>query len=143
MKLAEIYSMRPEYALYDYAKFSGRLSSLRTTIRNYRKRAEEDQDALDVFIQNNPISYYSHKGYIQWQGSDAQRFLREDLKLGSIERFETKKGFWLSRPAYQNFPLKAFRDKINQEVGTEKYVRQIKEKGKQSQWQKLMNEQRQ
>lgn len=132
MKLKEIYSMRPEYALHDYEKFSSRLSSLRNTIRNFKKRAEDDQDALDVFIQNNPISYYSHKGYVQWQGSDAQRFLREDLRLGSLERFEGKKDFWLSRPAYQNFPLKEFRDKIDQEVGTEKYIRQIKEKGKQS-----------
>ena len=130
--LQEIYAMRPEYAKYDYAMFSSRLSSLRKTTSNYQKRAADDQDALDVFIENHPISYHSHKGYIQWQGSEAQRFLREDLRLGSVESFETKKEFWMSRPAYRNFPLKEFRDKIDQEVGTEKYICQIKEKGKKS-----------
>ena len=73
MKLQDIYLMRPEYAQYDYKKFSSRLSSLRKTISANQERAEDDQDAFELFVQNNPISYYSHKGYIQWQGSDAQR----------------------------------------------------------------------
>ena len=45
-------------------------------------------------------------------------------------KIETKKDFWMSRPAYRNFPLKEVQDNIDQEVGTEKCICQIKEKGK-------------
>ena len=62
MKLQDIYLMRPEYAQYDYKKFSSRLSSLWKTISANQERAEDDQDAFELFVQNNPISYYSHKG---------------------------------------------------------------------------------
>ena len=108
MKLKDIYMMHPEYAEYKYEKFSGRLSSLRKTISVNQKRADDDQDAFDLFVQNNPISYYSQKGYIQWQGSESQRLLREDLRLGRVER-NRKKELWMSRSAYHDkFPLKEF-----------------------------------
>ena len=102
--------MHPEY---NYSKFSSRLSSLRKTIQISDRRADLDQEAFELFVQNNPILYYSHKGYIQWQGSDQQRLLKKDIEDVIVEQFESRKqDLWLSRPEYQVFPVHVFRDKI-------------------------------
>ena len=77
MTLREIYCMRPDYAEYHYNKFSSRLSGLQKTIEKYIQRANNDQEAFDIFDQNNPILHYNHKGHIQWQGSDQQRLLKK------------------------------------------------------------------
>jgi hypothetical protein len=40
-----------------------------------------DQEAFNNFKQAaHPPSLFSHKGYIQWQGSQAQKSLLEDTK---------------------------------------------------------------
>ena len=132
MTLKDIYLMRPEYADYSYKKFSARLRSLRGTISANKKRADADKEAFDTFVYNNPISYHDKFGNIQWQGSESQRLLKEDIRLGVMDRFNSKKEFWMSRPAYHgNFGLKQFRDKIKQEIGTAKYIHTLREKGKQ------------
>ena len=92
-----------------------------------------DQEAFELFVQNNPILYYSHKGYIQWQGSDQQRLLKKDIEDVIVEQFESRKqDLWLSRPEYHVFPLRVFRDKIKQEIRTAKYLYTLKKKGKKS-----------
>ena len=58
--------------------------------------------------------------------------LKEDIRLGVMDRFNSKKEFWMSQPAYHDkFGLKQFRDKIKQEIGTAKYIHTLREKGKQ------------
>ena len=96
-------------------------------------RADEDQEAFDRFVRNNEVSFFSKKGYIQWQGSESQRLLLEDIEAGKLEEFAgNKKDWYLSRPEFYNeFPLKVFREKINQEVGTAKFLHTMKEKRKQ------------
>jgi hypothetical protein len=131
MDIHDIYSMRPETSLYSYAKFSSRLSSLRKTIKDANTRAEDDEEAFENYKQNHAPSSFSHKGYIQWQGSEAQELLLEDMEAGLHEQLE-KKELWLSRKEYcENFPLRAFRDKIYQEIRTAKYLHTLKVKGKQ------------
>ena len=90
MKLKDVYLMHPEFAEYSYKKFSSRLSSLQRPISLNQNRADADQDAFGLFVKNNSISYSSHKGYIQWQGSEAQRLLKEDIRLGHTYHYSTK-----------------------------------------------------
>jgi hypothetical protein len=135
MELKDIYVMRPEYSEYRYDMFSSRLSSLRSTFSTNTQRAEDDQAAFDVYVENNEVSTMSHKGYIQWQGSESQRLLREDVEDGEMEKYADQKfpkmKFWQSRPEYYNeFPLDVFRDKIQQEIGTAKYLHTLKVRGK-------------
>lgn len=131
MPLQEIYCMHPEYADYKYEKFSSRVSSTRKTIRKNILRAEEDKAAFDLYVENNEVSYHSHKGYIQWQGSESQRLLRDDITDGLVEQMG-KMELWESRREYQGeFPLKVFRDKIYQEIGTAKYLHTLRVMGKQ------------
>jgi hypothetical protein len=130
MALSDVYALRPEFREYNYSKFSSRLGSLRTIIKDANNRAEADQEAFENFKANHPISLFSHKGYIQWQGSEAQESLLEDIEAG-FHQSMGKKELWESRPEYyENFPLDAFRDKVYQEVRTAKYLYTLKVKRK-------------
>jgi hypothetical protein len=136
----DVFIMHEEYASWSYKKFSSRLAGIRRIIKTKNGRAEDDQKAFDKFVENNEVSTVSHKGYIQWQGSDAQRLLKKDIKDGTLEKYTKenypknhKMQFWLTRPEYYDeFPLPVFRDKIRQEIGSAKYIHTLKVRGKQA-----------
>jgi hypothetical protein len=48
MQLSDIYVMHPEFAEYDYAKFSSRLSSLRAAIVKEKATAKENEKFKDI-----------------------------------------------------------------------------------------------
>jgi hypothetical protein len=130
MTLREIYVLRPEFGEYHYDKFSGRVSTLRKAIKAANSRAAQDQEAFDNFKARHPPSLLSHKGYIQWQGSDAQKQVLEDIEEGLNETM-AKMELWEFRSVYfENFPLKEFRDKLNQEIRTAKYLHTLRVRGK-------------
>ena len=132
MPLKDIYQMHPEYKEYHYDKFSARLSSLRAIVRKDHARADSDKLSFNVFVQNHEVSLFSNRGgYIQWQGSSAQKLLLQDIEDGLLETL-SKKDIWISREEYcGNFPLKVFCDKAYQEIQTAKYLHILKVKGKQ------------
>ena len=69
MSLQEIWSIHTtEYSMYDYDKFSGRVSSLRSIVKLLKRRKEQDQLAYNKFVDKHKPSTHSSKGYIQWQG---------------------------------------------------------------------------
>ena len=126
----QIYAMRPEFAEYAYEKFPSRLSSLRGAVRKRLKRADDDRASFERYVQNHTISHFNHAGLIQYQGSDAQEFLKNDIELGLHLR-QSKQALWASRPEYYlNFPLHVFRDKLQQEIRTAKYLYTLKVRGK-------------
>jgi hypothetical protein len=139
MALEDIYAMRIEYSYYVYEKFSSRLKSLRAIVKENNNRAEEDQRSFDNFVAIQPVSHFSHKGYIQWQGSESQELLQGDLSDGTITFTDDGKlkdmgyrDIYDSRPEYRDeFPFKEFRDKVRQEIRTSKYYHTLKVKGKQ------------
>jgi hypothetical protein len=123
--------MRPEYALFDHQKFGKRLDALRQSAGRSATRASEDEKRFQAFASRHTVSPYSHKGYEQWQGSDAQKLLRVDMnqKKNCTMRMRDLYG---SRPEYYNhFPLKPFRDFVHQEVRTGKWRHTLAVKGKQ------------
>ena len=130
MTLREIYVLHPEFGEYHYDKFSGRVSSLRKAIKIANSRAAQDQEAFDNFKARHPPALHSHEGYIQWQGSDAQKQVLKDIEEGLHESM-AKMELWEFRSVYyENFPLKEFRDKLNQEVRTAKYLHTLRVRGK-------------
>ena len=130
MALKDIYALRPEFALYLYSLFSSRLSSLRTTVQDRDSRAALDAEAMESIIANHEPKVFSYKGYANWQYSEAQELLKQDL-LDGIEKTMSKKEFWASRSAYyENYPLGAFRDKVMQEIRTGKYLHTLEVRGK-------------
>jgi len=130
MSLEDIYSIDPELSLYDFAKFKDRLNRLRDKVMALDKRADEDLAAFQNYKKNHSPSLFSHKGYIQWQGSSAQEYLWEDLDAYMKDPNMKPSDLWKSRPEYMNeFPLQAFSDKIKQEIRTAKYLKTVKERG--------------
>lgn len=99
MTTEDIFALSEEFLLYDPNKFEGRLEALRKKIVELDTRASEDRAAFDIYKKNHEVSLYSHKGYIQWQGSDAQDLLWNDIEVGKLETM-TKEELWQSRDEY-------------------------------------------
>jgi hypothetical protein len=128
-ELQEIYHLHPEFADYDFGKFAARLARVREEFKNNEDRAAEDLAAFENYISYHEVSLVSRKGYIQWQGCDAQRLLLKDIE-NNLHTETKPKELWDSRPEYRNeFPLKVFRSKLEQEVRTAKYLHTVKMKG--------------
>ena len=126
MSLHDIYLLYPEFALYSFDKFESRLERLRKKIEQLDSRAEADLAAFNNYKAHHQPVLFSHKGYVQWQGSTSQELLWDDLDEYMDDPEAKPKDLWLSRPEYQKeFPLEAFRDKIKQEIRTEKYLRTL------------------
>jgi len=132
MSLQEIWSMHTvEYSLYDYEKFSGRVSSLRGIVKLLKRRKEQDQIAFNKFIdKHKKPSTHSSKGYIQWQGSDAQKQAIQDIKNGLLESMGYKK-LYMDRDVYiEQFPFEDWSDKMRQEISKSKFIHSLKVLGK-------------
>lgn len=130
MSLEEIYSVEAEFNKYSFEQFGDRLNKLRENIIGNTKRADEDLAAFENYIENHEVSLFSHKGYAQWQGSTAQELLWDDLDEYRNNPNMKPKDLWLSREEYhQEWPLHAFRSKLEQEIRTAKYLHTMKTKG--------------
>ena len=128
MSYDAIYAMRPEYGLYDRAKFPTRLNTLRDIVKDLNNRKRIDQEAFENYRANHEPSLQSHKGYPEWQGSEAQRLLLGDLEE-KRHVGKTYRTVWESREEYyMNFPFTPFKYKVRQEIRTAKYIFTMKEK---------------
>ena len=124
MPLENIFILSDEFKKYSFEKFGARLKALREKVQDLNNRADNDFIAFQNYKAHNKPALFSHKGYIQWQGSTAQELLWDDLPEYMNNPERKPKDLWLSRPEYRDeFPLHAFRDKIKQEIRTEKYLR--------------------
>jgi hypothetical protein len=79
--------------------FKSRLRFLRKKILELDDRAADDRKAFDIYNKNHHVSHFSHKGYIQWQRSDAQELLWDDIEDGKLETMTTTE-LWESRTEY-------------------------------------------
>jgi hypothetical protein len=80
MPLFDVYTSHPELAEYHYSKFSRQLSCMRKTIAELMDLEKEDQQDFAAYISNHPASSFLHHGYIQYQGSEAQELLKQDIE---------------------------------------------------------------
>jgi len=133
----KVYAMHSEYAEWNFDKFPSRIRGIQKIIKKNLERADDDQASFNKFCENNPVSQSSHYGYIQWQGSDAQKLVKRDLKNGVIASYTKEKykypkmAYWLTKEEfYDKFPLQVFRDKIRQVILTSKYEHTLKVRGK-------------
>jgi len=71
-------------------------------------------------MKNHKISEFTWKGLIQWQGSEAQEYVLQDieegihLKVGYRAMYDKRKEYF----AYFDYPT--FKDNVRQEVKTKK-----------------------
>ena len=86
------------------------------------KRAVADQRAYDVHRKNHPRPQLDPRGKPQRHGSEAEKFLEEDLENGLFDDKTTPVMLRQSRPAYQEFDLDVFRGHIHQAMKTTKFL---------------------
>ena len=117
------YKNLPEFQINDYndhTKFSNRLRSLRTQIKEQYERADADFRAFVHDRQIFPEPEFDYiRGYPHWNKSRAKKLLIRDIDIGKHKRVRPIKLYY-TRPEYQEFPLKVFRDHIYQEVRKKK-----------------------
>lgn len=96
------------------SRFTSRLATVRNDHYAKASRSEIDQNAYDNFRQRHPRPTHDHKGLPLWDGSDAQRLLKEDMANGLHEKGDPI-DLWVERAEYQVYDLQVFRDHIYQE----------------------------
>lgn len=93
-------------------------------------RKKLDQEAYNQYINAHESAQATFQGLIQWQGSESQRVLKEDL-MNRVHLAMSRAEFRMTLPEYYDyFPLTTFRDKINQEIRTAKYLHTLDVFGK-------------
>jgi hypothetical protein len=118
MKPKQVFQMREE--LYTpYAKnFASNYRSLQRSILALHTRRDED----DAWVAHDrllcPPQAVDPHGYPRWDGSAAQRLLKQDVAVGKHEELRPKE-LRSTRIEYMQFPLKTFRDHIHQEKNSE------------------------
>jgi hypothetical protein len=123
--------MDSEFLLYDPELFEERLESAREHIIGLDNRPEADRRAFDAYVKahRKEMTGYTPHGYIQWQGSDAQELLWQDVNDGKLATMKME-ALWQSREEYRNeFPLSVFRKKVEQEQRTKTYLHTVKTHG--------------
>lgn len=104
---------RPEYQ--DMGEiFVSRFRSLKGQIKEQLKEAEPDYLAYQRDRVIYPVQDTLPNGVPRWQGSEGERLLAEDLRVDSGLGGKQPMEIWQSRPEYQVFSLKVFRDHIYQ-----------------------------
>ena len=58
MAVKDVYVQRPEFAAYDFEKFSSRLKTIKSSINKLKARADDDERAFQQYVSNHPISLY-------------------------------------------------------------------------------------
>ena len=76
------------------------------------KQALADEDAFQSYVGNYQPVYFSHKWYIQWQGSDAQEKLKKNLEQGLLKLMAKMSLYELQPEYYENFSLSQFCDRV-------------------------------
>jgi hypothetical protein len=108
---------------YDDA-FIRRIKSVRDDHEKKVKRCEVDLNAYTAAKLNHPTPLLNHRGEPQWNGSEAQKQLKELMAIGEHIGKEPKK-LWAGNTEFQKYSLKSFRDHIYQEKRLQKFNRYL------------------
>lgn len=100
--------------------FTGRLRTVKNDHVKKAARCEKDLKAFTIAKKNHPTPEFNVRGEPQWNGSEAQRLLKEAIQLGQHigvepELFQTDYAEW------NFYSLQTFRDHIYQELGLLKF----------------------
>lgn len=96
------------------AAFVRRLSSVQDDYVKKVDRCQKDLEAYLIAKENHPTPEFNCRGEPQWNGSDAQKLLKDMVSKGEHEGKEPKV-IWQSKEEFQLYSLQTFRDHIYQE----------------------------
>jgi len=105
------------YKQWPASDFRGCLRTLRKSVGKDQERALSDNQAFVQYRLNHPVvaANDGSRKYPRWNGSDAERMLKEDIESGALVSMRPRE-LRLSRSEYQKWPLQVFRGHIHQEI---------------------------
>jgi hypothetical protein len=108
----QVYEMRAEYKEYALKNFRPNFNRLKETLRGLQDRADEDEAA---FLHDEALNLRANnKPYPRWGGTIAEDLLKIDIDAGKHETMKPR-DLQATRPEYSLYPLKVFRDHVQQE----------------------------
>jgi hypothetical protein len=130
MHWTQVYLQRPEYSQLTVRRlFGSRLKSLRLQISTAKGIAVDEEAALVHDRALFPTPTHNYRGEPRWEGSEAERLLKQDVANG-VHKTMTPKELHEIRPEYStNYSLAVFRGHIYQEVRFVKYCTWRKDSG--------------
>jgi len=111
----DVYMSRPEFAPFD-TYFPSYIKGLLKKVELEQPRADVASAALANDRRLHPPSN-DPRGYPVFQGSEAERLLKEDMDEGLHEELAPK-ALYNRREEYKEWPLDVFRGHIQQELRT-------------------------
>jgi hypothetical protein len=81
-----------------------------------------DSAALAHDRRIHPKAANNHRGEPRWEGSDAERLLRQDMDEGKHKTMKPQLLYNMRNEYYENYPLKIFREHIYQEEKRRKFL---------------------
>ena len=130
----QVYNSREEYQQYDKTRFKSNYSNLKKQLGRDFGRAAFDNEAL--IVDKAARNFTPSTTYPPWHGSAAQNWLKHDINLKMHELMKPKE-LYETRAEYRKFPLKVFRDHIQQEVRDRKERPYWQAKAKETQQKKI------
>lgn len=112
MKNADVRAMRKEYMAVKKRNFATNFRNLKTRVDMHKGRADQDHEDL---IHDLWIYRLAKDTPGEWDGSMAQKYLKEDIGERGMHRFYGPKAIYESRDEYQAFPFKKFCNHLNHE----------------------------
>ena len=118
----EVYDYHPEFSVFPYEPFPGRLSKLRSDARTKSNEGKSDLAALIQDRAQYPCPTHNAAGVLRWEGSEAEAMLKLDVSNHLHEQM-TPMELYYSRAMYQLYKLEKFRGHIHQEIKRRKFIR--------------------
>jgi hypothetical protein len=112
MEAGDVYTMRQEFDRVPKNRFETNFNKLKEGVRTYKERALIDEAG---FLRDKELYPLAKDTPGYWDGSEAQQLLKEDIRMKRHEEMKPM-ALWNSRPQYQEFELRKFRDHIHQEL---------------------------
>ena len=100
--------------------FVRRLASVRDDHLKKLSRCQSDSEAHRIAKENHPTPKLNSQGEPQWNGSEAQKHLKELIAQGK-HKDNTPEEMWSKNPAHQVHSKQTFRDHIHQEERLKKF----------------------
>jgi hypothetical protein len=129
MDWEDVVQLRPEYQNTSQRLFKTRLKRLLGQIGVAQNKATDEEAALLHDRALFPTPTHNYRGEPRWEGSEAQRLLRQDV-ANLVHSTMKPKAFHLTQAEYQLYPLEVFRGHIYQEVRFGKFCTWRNETGK-------------
>jgi hypothetical protein len=122
MHWKDVLVLRPEYDASLRRLFASRLKTLRDQINRSKMSADVEEAALAHDRALFPAPTHNYRGEPRWDESQTQFLLKQDV-ANLVHATLSPKDFRMTRPEYQLYPLKVFREHIYQEVRFVKFCK--------------------